>query len=209
MTSAGAPVRLVLASANAHKVVEIAEILAGELAGVVELVPRPTEVPDVDETGSTLEENARLKALAIASATGLGAVADDSGLEVDLLGGAPGVHSARYAGVAASYEDNVSKLLGALEGSSGRTARFRTVALARLADGRELACEGVVEGHIAERPSGTAGFGYDPVFVPVEGNGQTFAEMPAAAKHAISARGRAFRALAGLLRSELVGAREA
>lgn len=197
------PLRLVLASANPHKVAEIAEILRDEASGVLELVPRPSDVGDVEETGATLEENARLKAVALATATGLGAIADDSALEVDRLGGAPGVRSARYAGPGATYEANVAKLLGALAGEPDRRARFRTVALVRLADGRELAREGVVEGRIARSPSGGGGFGYDPVFVPDEGDGTTFAAMSPEDKHAISARGRAFRSLAHALRSEL------
>jgi XTP/dITP diphosphohydrolase len=193
------PIQLVLASANPDKAAEIEEILAAELADAVELVARPASVPDVEETGESLEENARLKADALLRATGLGAVADDSGLEVDALGGAPGVRSARYAGEDATYAANVAKLLGELDGVTERRARFRTVALARLADGRELVCEGVVEGRIAERPSGGGGFGYDPVFVPDEGGGLSFGEMASDAKHAISARGRAFRGLARAL----------
>ena len=186
--------RLVLASANPDKAAEIAAILAGH-----ELLPRPPDVPDVDETGTTLEENARLKAVALVEATGQAAVADDTGLEVRALGGAPGVYSARYAGEDASYADNVAKLLGALDGIEDRRARFRTVALARFPDGREVVAEGVVDGTIAVAARGEAGFGYDPLFVPDEGDGRTFAEMTADDKHAISHRGRAFRALDALL----------
>jgi XTP/dITP diphosphohydrolase len=196
-------VRLVLASANRDKAAEISEILAHELPDGVELVSRPPDVPDVDETGATLAENAALKARALAQATGLGAIADDSGLEVDALDGAPGVRSARYAGDHATYAENVEKLLTELVGNTKRSARFRTVALVVLRDGRQLACEGVVEGRIAERPSGSGGFGYDPVFVPAEGDGRTFGEMSGEAKHEISARGRAFRGLARLLRTEI------
>lgn len=204
--------RLVVASANPHKVVEIEEILRGELGATLELVPRPAEVPDVEETADTLEGNARLKAVALQAATGLGALADDSGLEVDALAGAPGVHSARYAGPGATAVDNLEKLLGALETSGAldaraRTARFRTVALARLADGRELASEGVVEGLIVARARGAGGFGYDPVFEPNEAPGRTFAELDPGEKHAISARGRAFRGLALMLRREIDKAR--
>jgi XTP/dITP diphosphohydrolase len=189
-------VRLVLASANPDKVREIAEILAGH-----ELLPRPDHVGDVDETGSTLEENARLKAVALVEATSEAAVADDTGLEVAALDGAPGVRSARYAGEDATYADNVAKLVAALEGVTDRRARFRTVALARFPDGSELVAEGVVDGTIAVAPRGEAGFGYDPLFVPDEGDGRTFAEMTAAEKHAVSHRGRAFRALDAMLRS--------
>lgn len=188
--------RFVLASANPHKVAEIRAILLG--AGV-ELVPRPSDVPDVDETGATLEDNARLKARALCSATGLPAIADDTGLEVDALAGAPGVRSARYAGEGATDADNVAKLLADLDGSTNRHARFITVALALWPDGREAVALGVVEGEITTKPRGTGGFGYDPVFIPTEGDGRTFAEMTPEEKHTISHRGRAFRSLADLL----------
>jgi XTP/dITP diphosphohydrolase len=184
-------VRLVLATANPDKAAEIAAVLPG-----VELVPRPTGVPDVDETGVTLVENALLKARAVADATGEAAVADDTGLEVDALGGAPGVRSSRYAGPGATYAGNVTRLLEALEGRADRRARFRTVALARLPDGREAVAEGVVEGTIAAAPRGVAGFGYDPVFVPDErSGGRTMAELSDEEKDAISHRGRAARSL--------------
>jgi len=186
--------RFVLASANPDKAAEIAAILAGH-----DLVPRPLGVPDVDETGTTLEENARLKAVALVEATGVAAVADDTGLEVMALDGAPGVYSARYAGDHATYADNVAKLVAAMAGHVDRRARFRTVALARFADGREVVAEGVVDGVIVESARGDAGFGYDPVFAPAEGGGRTFAEMTSDEKHAISHRGRAFRALDALL----------
>ncbi len=186
--------RLVLASANPDKVREIAAILVGH-----DLVPRPVEVPDVDEMGATLEENARLKAVALVEATGDAAVADDTGLEVDALGGAPGVFSARFAGEGATYADNVAKLLAVLHGVEHRRARFRTVALARFPDGSEVLAEGEVVGDIATSARGAAGFGYDPVFVPVGGDGRSFAEMSPEEKHAISHRGRAFRALDALL----------
>lgn len=187
----------VLATANPDKAQEIREILGSG----VELVARPGHVADVDETGETLEDNARLKALALVDATGLPSIADDTGLEVEALGGAPGVYSARYAGEGATYEDNVAKLLEALgdRPDAERSARFRTVALARWPDGREVVCEGMVAGRIAGARRGAGGFGYDPVFVPDEGDGRTFAEMPASDKHALSHRGRAFRVLAGVL----------
>jgi XTP/dITP diphosphohydrolase len=192
--------RLVLATANPDKAEEIRSVLHD--AGVdVELVPRPGGVPEVDETGETLEENARLKAVALCTATGLPAVADDTGLAVDALSGAPGVYSARFAGEDATYTDNVAKLLRDLHDvpARERTARFTTVALARWPDGRELAAIGDVEGTIASEARGDGGFGYDPLFVPVEGDGRTFAEMTAAEKHALSHRGRAFRALSDLI----------
>jgi XTP/dITP diphosphohydrolase len=189
--------RLVLATANPDKAAEIAAILGP----AIELVPRPTGIPEVVEDADTLEGNARLKAAAIAEATGLPALADDTGLEVDELDGDPGVHSSRYAGEGATYADNTAKLLEAMEGvyPAQRTARFRTVALARWPDGREVLAEGVVEGLIAPEPEGDSGFGYDPVFVPNEGDGRTFAQMAADEKHALSHRGRAFRALAEAL----------
>jgi XTP/dITP diphosphohydrolase len=199
--SSGSPIRLVLASANPDKVAEIAAVLADALE--IDLVPRPPEVPDVVEDGDTLLENARLKARALVSATGLSAVADDTGLEVDALDGAPGVYSARYAGEDVTYADNVAKLLAELaarpDGGGDRRARFRTVALVALADGGEVWTEGAVEGTIAGEPRGDGGFGYDPVFVPTDGDGRTFAEMSAAEKQDISHRGRAFRALAAAL----------
>jgi XTP/dITP diphosphohydrolase len=189
--------RLVVASANPDKVAEIEAIL-GE---AVELTPRPASVPDVVEDGDTLEANARLKAVAIAEATGEPAVADDTGLEVDALDGAPGVRSARFAGEGATYDDNVRKLLAELEAVGAltpddRVARFRTVALVRYPDGDEIVTAGVVQGIIVDQPRGRQGFGYDPVFVPAEGDGRTFAEMAQHEKHALSHRGRAFRALA-------------
>jgi XTP/dITP diphosphohydrolase len=190
-------VKLVLATANPDKAAEIRAVLLD--AGLhVELVPRPADAPEVDETGATLEENARLKAVALCAVTGLPAVADDTGLAVDALGGAPGVYSARYAGDDATYADNVEQLLSELAGvpASARTARFSTVALARWPDGREVAAIGDVEGVIATEARGDGGFGYDPVFVPDEGDGRTFAEMSAAEKHQVSHRGRAFRTLA-------------
>ncbi|HEY6534121.1 MAG TPA: RdgB/HAM1 family non-canonical purine NTP pyrophosphatase [Acidimicrobiales bacterium] len=195
--------RLVVASANRDKVAEIAAILGP--AGV-ELVARPASVPDVVEDADTLEGNARLKAVAIAEATGEPAVADDTGLEVDALGGAPGVRSARYAGEDATYADNVATLVHELVVAGATTidqrrARFRTVALVRWPDGTELAVDGVVEGHIALEARGGAGFGYDPLFVPDDADGRTFAEMSSAEKHAVSHRGRAFRALATALAS--------
>jgi XTP/dITP diphosphohydrolase len=191
--SGAGPLRLVLASANPHKAAEIAAVLSAAME--VELVPRPDHVPDVVEDGETLLDNARLKARALVGATGEAAVADDTGLEVDALGGAPGVYSARYAGEDATYADNVAKLLRELavlgDGGGERRARFKTVALAAFPDGSEVWAEGVARGE--------HGFGYDPVFEPAGGDGRTFAEMTAAEKDAVSHRGRAFRALAQLL----------
>jgi XTP/dITP diphosphohydrolase len=193
-------VRLVLASANPDKAAEIRAILTAAVPGL-ELLPRPADVPDVVEDADTLEGNARLKAVALCEATGEAAVADDTGLAVDALGGAPGVWSARYAGPGATYDDNVRRLLRELDGvpADERTARFETVALVRFPDGREVAVLGAVDGRITTERRGTNGFGYDPVFVPDDGDGRTLAEMTAAEKDAISHRGRAFRALAGRL----------
>jgi XTP/dITP diphosphohydrolase len=187
-------VKLVCASANPDKAAEMAELLTS-----VELLPRPSSVPDVEEDADTYIGNARLKAVAIAAAAGMAAVADDSGLEVDALGGAPGVHSARYAGPGATYAGNVDRLLHELTGVARRTARFRCVVLVRWPDGREVVAEGVVDGRIALDRRGDGGFGYDSVFIPDEGDGRTFAEMAADEKHALSHRGRALRALAEAL----------
>jgi XTP/dITP diphosphohydrolase len=189
---------LVLATANPDKAVEIQDILSA--AGIV-LLPRPEGVPDVEETGETLVENARLKAQAICRASGRAAVADDTGLEVEALGGAPGVYSARYAGEQATYSDNVAKLLDALAGTprADRRARFVAVAFVAFPDSTEIWTEGSVDGRIAEEARGGGGFGYDPLFVPDQGDGRTFAEMSPAEKHAFSHRGRAFRELAARL----------
>jgi XTP/dITP diphosphohydrolase len=189
-------VRFVLATANPDKAAEIRDILG---AGF-ELLPRPSTIDDVDETGSTLVENARLKARVLVEATGMPAVADDTGLEVEALDGAPGVYSARFAGEGATYAENVAKLLSELGGCTGRAARFRTVALAMWPDGREVVAEGEVKGTIARSPRGDGGFGYDPVFIPDDGEGRTFAEMSPSEKHAVSHRGRAFVSLATALR---------
>ena len=187
----------VLATANPDKAREIAAVLAEE-APSLELVARPPEIPAVDEVGETLEDNARIKAVALCAATSLPAVADDTGLHVDALGGSPGVHTARYAGEDATYADNVKKLLGELDALplEQRGARFATVAVARWPDGLEVAALGEVEGVITSTARGEGGFGYDPVFVPLEGDGRTFAEMNDGEKNALSHRARAFRTLA-------------
>jgi XTP/dITP diphosphohydrolase len=197
--SAGDRRRIVLATANPDKAREIVDALAGL---DLELVLRPASVPDVDETGSTLLENARLKARALRDATGEDALADDTGLEVDTLGGAPGVWSARYAGEDATYADNVEKLVSEMAAArrNARTARFRTVLVLARIDGSEVVVDGVAEGVIADAPRGGEGFGYDPVFVPAGGRGRTFAEMTLTEKQALSHRGRALRALATRLR---------
>jgi XTP/dITP diphosphohydrolase len=191
----------VLATSNANKVREIREILSS--SGLeVELVDRPGGVPEVEETEETLLGNARLKAATLVRATGMPAIAEDTGIEVAALGGAPGVRSARYAGEPPDEQANVDKMLASLAGRQGadeRRARFVTVAVAVWPDGREVSAEGTVEGWIAEQRRGRGGFGYDPVFVPAEADGRTFGELAEAsadAKNALSHRGRAFRALA-------------
>ncbi len=189
--------QFVCASANPDKVAEIVDLLRD----VVVLLPRPDSVGDIVEDADTLLGNARLKARAIAQASGLPAVADDTGLEVDALDGAPGVHTARFAGDNATYADNRAKLLGVLRNVAPalRTARFRTVALVAYPDGSEQWAAGVCEGSIALVERGERGFGYDAVFVPNEGDDRTFAEMSVEEKHSVGHRGRAFRALALLL----------
>lgn len=199
--------RLVLATANPDKAAEIEQIVNETAGDRVELVARPLGAGDVEETGDTLEENARLKAAALVEHTGMPAMADDTGLEVEALGGAPGVHSSRYAREGATYDENVAKLLAELRSVGAATrgerrARFRTVAIACFPDGHEVLAEGSVEGTIATERRGERGFGYDPVFVP-DGQERTFAEMEAQEKHALSHRGRAFRALAVGLAADL------
>jgi XTP/dITP diphosphohydrolase len=220
------PLPLLLATQNNDKAREIVEIFVthaneafvayaidgvaflvdtvDDIGAAVAALPQLDMAPDVEETGSTLDENARIKATAVAEAFGLVAVADDTGLEVDALGGAPGVHSARYAGPNSSYSDNVAKLLREMHDTppERRTARFATVAMARWPEGREIVVRGEVEGTITTSLRGANGFGYDPVFAPLEGDGRTFAEMGADEKHAVSHRGRAFRALVAALSKE-------
>ncbi len=196
-------IRLVMASANAHKVAEINDLLGTLLPGCV-VVARPPSVGEVIEDADTLIGNARLKALAIASATNCAAVADDTGLFVDALNGLPGVHTARYAGPDADSASNITLLLSELkrvgaETETQRRATFRTVSLVVFPDGTELSGEGEVAGSIGAQPSGDGGFGYDSVFRPL-GSPKTFAEMTLAEKQAISHRGRAFVALAERLR---------
>jgi XTP/dITP diphosphohydrolase len=193
--------KFVLATANPDKAREIVALLA-RAAPDVDLQGRPADLPDVDEVGETLEDNARMKAVALAAATDMPAIADDTGLHVDALGGAPGVHTARYAGDDATYADNVAKLLDALAAvpPDRRTARFATLAIARWPDGLEVAALGEVEGVITTDARGEGGFGYDPVFAPNEGDGRTFGEMSEGEKHALSHRARAFGTLAQGLR---------
>jgi XTP/dITP diphosphohydrolase len=188
----------VLATANAHKAEEMRAVL--EPLGI-RLRARPDDVAEVDETETTLEGNALLKAYALVRATGFAAIADDTGLFVDALDGAPGVYSARYAGERASYDENVEKLLTELLGvaTPARGARFRTVIAVAYPNGESLCVEGVLEGSIAEQRRGTGGFGYDPVFIPNETPERTLAELSPAQKNDVSHRGRALRAVANRL----------
>lgn len=186
---------VVAATANQHKLAEMHAILGD----VIELLPRPTEVPDVVEDAPTFVGNARLKAIAIGESTGMAALADDSGLEVDGLDGEPGVHSSRFAGDDSNDAANRALLVQRMEGASNRTARFRTVLVLRYPSGDEVIAEGVCEGTIALAERGSEGFGYDSLFIPTDGDGRTFAEHSATEKNTISHRSRACHALlAGL-----------
>jgi XTP/dITP diphosphohydrolase len=184
--------RVVLATRNAGKVVELRRILAN-----VDLVGLDDDAPEVEETGTTFAENALLKARAIAAYTGLPAVADDSGLCVDFLGGAPGIRSARWAGEPSDDARNLALVLDQLAdaGDGLRGAHFFCAAAAVVPRGGERVAEGRVDGTLLRAPRGTNGFGYDPIFVPL-GETRTTAEMSSEEKDAISHRGQAFRALA-------------
>lgn len=187
--------KIVFATNNAHKLSEVSAVLGSEYELVTLSEVGITE--DIPETGATLDENASIKARYVYERTGLNCFADDTGLEVEALGGAPGVHSARYATDGHDFEANNRKLLRELEGKSNRKARFRTV-ISLIIDGMERQVEGIVEGDIATLESGAEGFGYDPLFIP-EGYDRTFAEMSAEEKNAISHRGRAVKNLEALL----------
>jgi XTP/dITP diphosphohydrolase len=188
--------RLVVASKNEDKIREVEAVLS-ELGLVIEIV-RGLDWPEIEETEPTLEGNALLKARAVAEATGIPAVADDTGLEVDALDGAPGIFTARYSGPGATYESNVDKLLADLGDRDDRRAVFRTAVALVDAQGDELVVEGSLEGRIAYERRGAGGFGYDPVF---EVDGITLAEMSQARKNRISHRAVAFHALADALSS--------
>ncbi|MCW8972635.1 MAG: RdgB/HAM1 family non-canonical purine NTP pyrophosphatase [Gammaproteobacteria bacterium] len=188
--------KIVLASGNAGKVREINQLLAGL---DIEVVPQSDfGVPEAEETGLTFVENAILKARNAAQHTGLPAIADDSGLEVDALRGAPGIYSARYAGIGAGDEANLRKLLQALDGVTGaqRTARFQClmVYMGHELDPTPIICQGSWEGVIAQAPAGDNGFGYDPVF-QVPSHGCTAAQLDAAEKNRLSHRGQALQCL--------------
>ena len=187
--------RIVCASANPHKVTEIARLLPAD----VTLLPRPDSVGDVEETAPTLEGNAVIKAVEIANASGTWAIADDTGLEVEVLDGAPGVHSARFAGDSADDAANRALLLARMVGAVNRRARFRTVVAVVHPSGEIHLLHGECSGRIIDVERGTNGFGYDALFVPDDGDGRTFAEMESAEKDAMSHRGRALAGLAGLI----------
>ena len=195
------PHRLAIASRNPHKLRELGRICAPWPVEWVTVDNHdPAAFPDVDETGETYLENALLKATQVASALGLPAIADDSGIEVDALGGAPGPRSARFAGEQSSDEQNLEALMRAVRGvpSGGRTARYRCVAAIAWPDGGTAHVDGVCEGALVSKRRGARGFGYDPVFVPA-GWDATMAELTDEQKDRISHRGRAFRALGELL----------
>lgn len=186
--------RVVIATKNPDKLVEVRRVLAPVAA--LRIVDG-FDWPDVPETADTLEGNALLKAEAVVAATGVDALADDTGLEVDALGGAPGVHTARYSGPGATYESNREALLAALEGAEDRTARFRTVIALVGTDGSRTVVDGVLDGRITTEERGTGGFGYDPVFELDDG--RTLAEVGLDDKNVVSHRGRALRALVAAL----------
>jgi XTP/dITP diphosphohydrolase len=192
-------VQLVLATTNKGKIDEIRTLLPQ-----FDFIARPRDVGDIEETEDSFAGNARLKAKALVDATGVAALAEDSGLEVDALGGNPGVRSARFAGENATDQQNIDKLLIDLRDvdDAARTARFRTVAIVVYPDGSEIVAEGAIEGRILREPRGTNGFGYDPVFAPQQFPDRTFAELTAPEKNAISHRGQALRKLQQLIGSE-------
>ncbi len=191
---------LVFATNNTHKIREISDLLDENfrIIGLAEV--NITE--NIPEDAETLEENALFKAHYVHDKTGMNVFADDTGLEVDALGGAPGVYSARYAGEGKSSDDNIVKLLREMKGVENRSARFRTV-IALILDGREYLFEGTVDGEIIRERKGTGGFGYDPVFKS-PGNSMTFAEIPLSEKNKISHRAQAMRKLLSLL-TEIAG----
>ena len=207
----GFPGRVALATKNPGKIEEIMRIcrgwpvvwtLARNLASSNQ-VSVPSLWPDVEETGTTYLENALLKAKAVAKALQMPAVADDSGIEVDALGGGPGLLSARFAGPNATEEENLRLLIERVRavGPPDRSARYRCVAVCAWPDGRHLSAEGSCEGRLVIEPRGTGGFGYDPPFVP-SGERRTMAELSAEEKDRISHRGRAFRRLGDLLAAD-------
>jgi XTP/dITP diphosphohydrolase len=186
---------LVFATNNAHKITEISDLLNNNFK--ILALAEVNIMEDIPEDAETLAENALFKARFVHDRTGLNVFADDTGLEVDALGGAPGVYSARYAGEKKSFDDNIDKLLGELKEIENRSARFRTV-IALILNGREYLFEGMVEGEIIRERHGTGGFGYDQVFKAL-GNSRTFAEIPLSEKNKISHRAQAMRKLIAFL----------
>lgn len=194
---------LIMATNNAHKLEEVRQILGG--AFIVKGLSDIGCMEDIPETAETLEGNALQKARYIHEHYGIDCFADDTGLEVDALGGAPGVYTARYGsmngyGESHDADANIACLLDKLKEAETRTARFRTV-IALVQGGKEMLFEGIVEGKILLQKVGEEGFGYDPIFAPIEANGLAFAQMSAEAKNAISHRGRATKKLADYLLS--------
>jgi XTP/dITP diphosphohydrolase len=191
---------VVLATRNRHKVIELVALLR-DLGIAIRSLDEFPDAPDVVEDGATCEANAIKKARAIAEFTGLPAVADDTGLEVDALGGRPGVYAARYAGEDATYDDNCRKLLRELTGvpHERRTARFVTVAALALPSGDVRVAQGILDGTITEESSGALGFGYDPVFLVSE-LGKTLAQISADQKNTISHRAKAFTHMRDILK---------
>jgi XTP/dITP diphosphohydrolase len=195
---------VVLATRNRHKGEELAALL-GDLGITIRTLDEFPDAPEVVEDGDTCEANAVKKARAIADFTGLPAVADDTGLEVDALGGRPGIYAARYAGEDATYEDNCRKLLRELMGvpREQRTARFLTVAAIALPSAGTRVAQGTLDGVIAEEASGTLGFGYDPVFL-IPALGKTLAQLSADQKNTISHRAKAFAKMREILSASMV-----
>jgi XTP/dITP diphosphohydrolase len=194
------PERLAIASRNLHKLREIRAICSDWPVAWTTVEDHDGAWPDVEEPHDTYLDNALEKARAVSVALGMAALADDSGIEVDALGGAPGPRSARYAGESATDEQNLKALTRAVAGvpADGRTARYRCVAAIAWPDGREMHADGTCEGTLIAKPRGIGGFGYDPIFEPA-GWDETMAELTPEQKHRISHRGRAFRALRELL----------
>ncbi len=186
--------RAVVASKNPDKIAEV-ELVLSQMGAVGEIV-RELDWPDIEETEATLAGNALLKARSVVAATGLAAIADDTGLEVAALDGRPGVHTARYAGPEATYADNLVRLLAEMNGVEDRRAVFRTVIAVVTPSGQEWTTEGVLAGSITHGPRGDGGFGYDPVF---EVGDMTLAEMSPEEKSRISHRARALQAMGDLL----------
>ncbi len=196
--------KLILATNNIHKISEMRAILAGLPIDILTAREFP-DFPEIEETGETLMENAVLKARAVWEKYHMPAVADDTGLEVDYLGGAPGVYSARFAGPGCSFADNNRKLLALLNNipPEERTARFKCVIAFADPGGEVLSVEGILEGQIDDYPHGRHGFGYDPIFI-VEGTGRTLAELPPSEKNKISHRARALARIRPVIERALI-----